>query len=163
MYFSSDFIHLHFFIPVVHWVSLIQFFFFFYHRPWLLWGWLLETFCVPWVVSCSLKACIAVLTCEEGATYSSHYWQLWWEKYFLSILQRFLKLSQTFTMDTRAPHFLFTVWGQLSTLNAFSQYWKSRPSEDNHAFTFSMAGIGAYICVPSPSSTGFGLFWAYAY
>lgn len=145
--------------PAVHCFSLIQLFLI-YHRSWLLWGWLLETFCVPWVVSCSLKACKAVFTFEEGATYSSHYWQLWWEKYFLSVLQRFLKLSQTFTMDT---HFLFTVWGQLSTLSAFSQYWKSRPSEDNLAFTFSMAVVSAYICVPSPSSTGFGLFLAYAY
>ena len=80
-------------------------------------------------------------------------------KYFLSVLQRFLKLSQTFNTDTLALHFLFTVWGQLSTMNAFSQYWKSRPSEDNLAFTFSMAVISAYICVPSPSHTDCGFFF----
>ena len=163
MYFSSDFIHLHFFISCSSLGFLNSaFFLIVYHRSWLLWGWLLKK-CL-----CSLGGVVLL----KGLYSCLHIWRrshlpqsllTVLVKYFLSVLQRFLKLSQTFNMDTLALQFLFTVWGQLSTMNAFSQYRKSRPSEDSLAFTFSMAVISAYICVPSPGHTDFGLFLAYAY
>ena len=82
MYFSSDFIHLHFFISCSSLGFLNSaFFWIVYHRSWLLWGWLLKNVCAPWVVSCYLKACIAVFTFEEEATYPSHYWQFWWNTF----------------------------------------------------------------------------------
>lgn len=157
MYFSSDFIPYISLFPVVHWVSLIQFSFY-----------LSQTLTSLGLVTGNFLSSLGGVMFLKGLYSCPHitkshllsHWQLWWKKYFLSILQ---KISEAFTntMDTRAPHFLFTVWGQLSALNAFSPVLKIRPSENN--LPFSMAVIGAYICVPSPSSTGFGLFWAYAY
>lgn len=87
-------------------------------------------------LSFSLKSCVAVLAFEDTVTSSSLYWQPSGMKCLLSALLQILRLSQAFSMDMPAPHFLFPVRGEFLRLYAFSWFHKARLSADSLLLAF---------------------------
>lgn len=97
--------------------------------------------------SCSLRSCVAVFTFEEAITSSSLYSQSSGEKYLPSALLGFLRLSQTFSMDMFAPHFLFIFGREFLRLCAFFWSCKARLGAQSLLFAFPRAVLNDQVCV----------------
>lgn len=112
--------------------------------------------------SCFLKSCIEVFTVEEGITSSSLYRLVLGEKYHVSSY-RDPWCSQTFSIDTSVPHFLFFlgraagVWGwggsRMGDLRLYTLSWscKVKPGIDSLLVAFPKWSLETRACAFSQS------------
>lgn len=110
---------------------------------------------------------LAVLLCccafEEIVTsFSLFCWALR-KKYLPSALLGILRLSQTFPIDTPAPHFLSPFGTKFLRSYAFSWSCKARPAVESLLFIFPRVVLNAQVCALSSKYTELGQLSVYTH
>lgn len=108
-------------------------------------------------LTCSVGPCVAVFALGEATISSRLYGRLQDRNTSYQPYQsRVLRLSQTFPVDTPAPHFWFLLGGTPLRLGTFSQPHKARLAVDNVSSALPRVLLDAPVCVLPTNSAESG-------